>query len=296
MRAGWLHSRFQCRASGRTAFHELKGTPYSSELLCFGECVSAHFIQKGRKKMDLDWHSGVWVGRATNTDEHLVLTEAGVLRCRSVRRRDEEQRYDAQLLATVQGLPWDPRASSPLSRGSSSSGFPAPVPGASGGTEGKKTEAQRTMAGFHAACGPTPNCQACHGQRKFHHTVECNRRRQAWMDSMNAGGTIEGDSEAPPDQGPEEQQQERPPEPDEAMEEPRAPRHVPRQDLRQDPQSEEVQEASEVTWYDGVFLQRPQNEFGHQKESMKKNPLCQRQELRSLSPTSMTRASIQEKN
>ena len=74
------------------------------------------------------------------------------------------------------------------------------------------------------------------------------------------------------------------------------PRHVLHQDLQQDPQSEEVQEASEVTWYDGVFLQRPQNEFGHQKGNMKKNPLCQRQELRSLSPTSMTRASIQEES
>ena len=40
--------------------------------------------------MESDWHLGIWVGRASTSNENVLLTQGGVLRCRSVRRLELE--------------------------------------------------------------------------------------------------------------------------------------------------------------------------------------------------------------
>ena len=61
--SAWVYSRYQRRESGQTAFQELKGVAYTSDLVPFGETVVGHFPQTHRKKMESDWHLGIWVGR-----------------------------------------------------------------------------------------------------------------------------------------------------------------------------------------------------------------------------------------
>ena len=107
--SAWVYSRYQRRESGQTAFQELKGVTYTSDLVPFGETVAGHFPQKHRKKMESDWHLGIWVARTSNSNEHILLTQEGVLRCRSVRRLELAERFNNKIMEIAKGLNWDQR-------------------------------------------------------------------------------------------------------------------------------------------------------------------------------------------
>ena len=72
--SAWVYSRYQRRESGQTAFQELKGLAYTSELVFFGETEAGHFPQKHRKKMESDWQRGILVGRTSTSNEHILLS------------------------------------------------------------------------------------------------------------------------------------------------------------------------------------------------------------------------------
>eukprot|EP00971_Amphidinium_carterae_P349699 6491164-Amphidinium_carterae.2 len=43
-----------------------------------------------------------------DSEEHLVAARtAGVVRCRTVRRRPVEDQFDQQMMSAMQGMPWD---------------------------------------------------------------------------------------------------------------------------------------------------------------------------------------------
>ena len=50
---------------------------------------------------------GIWLGRAEDSDEHLVGTPRGVYRCRTVRRHVPDKQWDAELFLSIKGAPWD---------------------------------------------------------------------------------------------------------------------------------------------------------------------------------------------
>ena len=90
--AGCVLSRFTVRPDGRTPFQHLLGTPYVSPLCMFGESVLAlipdHEVRAA--KVTNRWISGCWWERDASSDEHLVVTKHGLLKCRSVRRKPLE--------------------------------------------------------------------------------------------------------------------------------------------------------------------------------------------------------------
>ena len=53
---------------------------------------------------------GIWVGKAPMTDEHIIPTENGVQRARSLHRVGLEERFVISELKKVRGLPWNGRA------------------------------------------------------------------------------------------------------------------------------------------------------------------------------------------
>ena len=71
--------------------------------------MAGHFPQKHRKKMESDWYLGIWVGRTSNSNEHILLTQEGVLRCRSVRRLELAERCNKKIMENAKGLPLDQR-------------------------------------------------------------------------------------------------------------------------------------------------------------------------------------------
>ena len=67
--------------------------------------MAGHSSQKHRKKMESDWHLGIWVGRTSNSNEHILLTQERVLRCRSVRRLELAERYNKKTMGNRRAYP-----------------------------------------------------------------------------------------------------------------------------------------------------------------------------------------------
>ena len=73
-------------SDGKTSWERTWGRPYDRGICNFLEAV--HFRLNGRlAKADAAWKLGLWVGKDTESDEHLVLTEEGAFKTRSIRRR-----------------------------------------------------------------------------------------------------------------------------------------------------------------------------------------------------------------
>ena len=60
--------------------------------------------------LDQRWGHGIWVGKAPMTDEHIILTENGVQKARSLHRVPPEDWFVISELKKVRGLPWSGRA------------------------------------------------------------------------------------------------------------------------------------------------------------------------------------------
>lgn len=91
--AGWLVERFQRRANGCTAFENQKGYPYEGEVMEFSECVMWREPGENREKLRSPWKISVWLGRAADSNEHLVGTTEGVERVKTIKRFPEGRRY-----------------------------------------------------------------------------------------------------------------------------------------------------------------------------------------------------------
>lgn len=48
---------------------------------------------------------GIWLGKAEESDEHLVATLSGAYRCRTIRRMLPDQRSNKELLVGFKGAP-----------------------------------------------------------------------------------------------------------------------------------------------------------------------------------------------
>ena len=51
---------------------------------------------------------GVWLGTIERTDETLIGTTMGVVKCRTVSRLTEDERWDRRLTLSMRGVPWEP--------------------------------------------------------------------------------------------------------------------------------------------------------------------------------------------
>ena len=60
-------------------------------------------------KMDAQTAVGVWLGKSLASDEHLIGTQQGIRRCRSCFRRAEAKRWEAAILESFRGVPWQRR-------------------------------------------------------------------------------------------------------------------------------------------------------------------------------------------
>ena len=67
---------------GRT--HLVKA--YMSQVLPFGERVMYKYTAVPTSNLDQRWGHGILVGKAPMTDEHIILTESGVEKAKSLHR------------------------------------------------------------------------------------------------------------------------------------------------------------------------------------------------------------------
>ena len=91
--AAWCLTRFQVKNDGRTAFVRVSGEAYTCQVLPFGERVVYKYTSVPTGNLDQRWGHGIWVGKAPMTEEHIILTEIGVLKARSLHRVPPEERF-----------------------------------------------------------------------------------------------------------------------------------------------------------------------------------------------------------
>ena len=87
-------------------FHGEKcGTP----LVPFGESVMYLPMKIVRRdKGDSAKKLGIWLGVIARTQEILIGTEVGVVKCRTVTRLPDDEKWNARQVLRVRGRPWAP--------------------------------------------------------------------------------------------------------------------------------------------------------------------------------------------
>ena len=113
--AGQARNFHQIRLDGSTPYYAGYGVEYKGQVLPFGETVlfkapvSKTRAKKGGgtlHKADLAWERGIWVGKSTTNDQHVLLTRRGKIEARTVRRLEQGKRYDRALFGELAGFPW----------------------------------------------------------------------------------------------------------------------------------------------------------------------------------------------
>eukprot|EP00974_Lingulodinium_polyedra_P005946 563189-Lingulodinium_polyedra.AAC.1 len=101
--AAWVVTRFLVKASGRTPYELVKQRKYNGQIVCFGETVWARRPGDREAKLDDMWSEKTWAGKAEGSDEHLLLDERGLTRCRTIRRQPPSARWRRARLDSVRG-------------------------------------------------------------------------------------------------------------------------------------------------------------------------------------------------
>ena len=108
---GWILTRFgRRRDTGKTPCAKLFCKQYRPPLLMFAEAVIARRLGAQINKLEHQWIEGLWVGRDGSTDEHLIASGGGIVRCRAVKRMTEDRRWLAARFGSFHWTPWAPSA------------------------------------------------------------------------------------------------------------------------------------------------------------------------------------------
>ena len=214
--ARFVLSRFTVRPDGRTPFQYLLGTPCVSLLCMFGESVFALIsdLEVRAAKLTNRWISGCWWGRDASSDEHLVGTKHGLLKCRSVRRKPPGEQWSRRETIEARGKKWnfdvemdsgipeptlEPRRDEGMPTATAPVEIPTVPPPALPPEEhvpemrGQGVHAKALgIRAFWSEIGRTPGCPVCEtpGPGKSH-TRECKTYQDAWEDSRRTASAEE---------------------------------------------------------------------------------------------------------
>ena len=107
----FLQTRFFVGKDGKTPVKRRHLKVYTNQLLPFGSAVDAKVRDEetDRSKFDPRFFPGIWLGRATESDEHIVGTALGAYTARSVRAKNYQEIWNSGLTKSMKGTPWAPR-------------------------------------------------------------------------------------------------------------------------------------------------------------------------------------------
>ena len=123
--AGWLLERYHVQGNKKTAFEDCFGKPYQGEEMKFAEAAlfrvamspsgrNRDGLRQGRA--DASFVRGMWLGKTTESDEHLFANEMEVHTTRTVKRVPDTEQKRADLVKGLQGTPWNRLAGRPAGR------------------------------------------------------------------------------------------------------------------------------------------------------------------------------------
>ena len=143
--ATWIYNRFHKKAAnaGLTAYEKYKAKKYQRPILAFGEAVWARRPGAALNKAAAPLHSGLWLGKDSLTDEHIIATGAGIFRTRTVKRKPHDAAWDRVAITNMRWTPWETgvttRGRPPRTTLEQEPIVPAPLPSAAADHEFKAT-------------------------------------------------------------------------------------------------------------------------------------------------------------
>ena len=124
--AAWAMARYHVRLNGQTAYEAIYQTHYKGSICDICECVlwmephADHGRLRGgqrRRKAEATTQVGIWLGKAEESDEHLVGNANGVSRARTVRRMVDDKKINPELLLSIRGTPHNMVMGGPSQKG-----------------------------------------------------------------------------------------------------------------------------------------------------------------------------------
>ena len=112
--AAWQYTRFHKQQDSTTACEKIRHMSYQSHILLVGEAVAGRRPGTLCSRRESAWFEGIWLGRDSKTDEHLIGTPSGMVRCSALKRRVKRRRWDINLL---NAMIWDPWSPLPVTKG-----------------------------------------------------------------------------------------------------------------------------------------------------------------------------------
>ena len=104
---GEMYNSTHIGSDGKTPYKRIKGRDSTKNLIPFGEKVLYKRDKPTGKKNKLEekFREGIWAGVIGTSKEHIVLTQTGPKTARTIRRVENDGKYDLELLSKVVGRP-----------------------------------------------------------------------------------------------------------------------------------------------------------------------------------------------
>ena len=106
-----LISNYSSGYDGKSPYERLRGESSKVPIAIFGESVlylplktAKTLKEQAQPKMK----KGIWLGVVERTEESIIGTEKGIVKCRTVSRRPEDSRWDKDMVIGLQGSPRSP--------------------------------------------------------------------------------------------------------------------------------------------------------------------------------------------
>ena len=104
-------TKYSVGKDGKTAAERLKGQTCTKPMARFGEYV--HYMpldaaNTDESKISSKMRDGIWRGVVDRTDETIIGTTHGVIKCRTIKRRPEGQQWSADAIEDTKGSAQQP--------------------------------------------------------------------------------------------------------------------------------------------------------------------------------------------
>ena len=101
-------SKYSCGEDRKSPYERVNGEKCTTSLVPFGESVMYLALKTVRRdKGDVAKKPGIWLGIIARTQEVLISTERGVIKCRIVTRLPDKERWNGKQTLRVIGTSWE---------------------------------------------------------------------------------------------------------------------------------------------------------------------------------------------
>ena len=202
---GQVISRCKVGTDGKTPYERVKGKSASALMLAWGERVlympsTTNKEEKKRSKGDYRYLFGVYLGINAESNDCWIGTETGkIVTARSIRRVTEEEKWRAEAIEGVRGLPWDLKcekdevADLEVEIPERAADVPEPPPEVPATANDPELRRVRINKEWIVRFGPTEKCPGCRdimkGVRCSGHNEKCRERVEVLMRQTPEGSS-----------------------------------------------------------------------------------------------------------